>query len=151
MASSLAQCWGHGRAPSPPSALPGETGRVRVQVLNGGGVPGVARDATRALRDRGFDVVLFGNAENFSQDSSVVIDRVGQLDNARSVADALGIREVRTEPDSALLVDVTVRLGPDWNVRGEGGGGGSDPPVWWDPRRLLRRDGVSRSTTATGR
>ena len=98
----------------PPSAIPGVRGRVRVEVLNAGGVPGVALDATRALRDQGFDVVLFGNAGTYSNDVSVVLDRVGQLETARLVAEALGVSQFRSEPDSTLFVDVTVRLGPEW-------------------------------------
>ncbi len=125
LVSSLAQWWGWTPEPAPPSALPGVEGRVRVEVLNGGGLPGVAREATRTLRDRGFDVVFFGNAGTFSGDSSVVMDRVGRLETARSVADALGIRSIRSEPDSSLLVDVTVRLGPDWG-KGEATEGGGN-------------------------
>ncbi|TFH66347.1 MAG: LytR family transcriptional regulator [Gemmatimonadales bacterium] len=98
----------------PPSAIPGVRGRVRVEVLNAGGVPGVALDATRALRDQGFDVVLFGNAGTYSDDVSVVLDRVGQIETARLVAEALGVSQFRSEPDSTLFVDVTVRLGPEW-------------------------------------
>jgi hypothetical protein len=88
--------------------------RVRVEVLNAAGRAGLAREATRRLRARGFDVVYFGNAEEFGQDSSVVLDRVGDLRTARSVAGALGIRSVASEPDSSRLLDVTVILGLDW-------------------------------------
>lgn len=88
--------------------------RVRVEVLNAAGRAGLAREATRRLRARGFDVVYFGNAEEFGRDSSVVLDRVGDLRTARSVAGALGIRSVASEPDSSRLLDVTVILGLDW-------------------------------------
>lgn len=142
VASALGQWWGWSPEPAPPSALPGGQGRVRVEVLNGSGLPGVARGATRALRDQGFDVVFCGNAETFSQDSSVVMDRVGGPEAARAVAEALGIRNVRSEPDSSLLVDVTVRLGPDWGV-GEEPGEDGESPAWWDLRRLFRRGGDS--------
>jgi len=111
---------------------------VRVEVLNGGGLPGVAREATAALRDRGFDVVYFGNAGTFTQDSSVVMDRVGRLDAARTAADALGIREVRSLPDSNLYVDVTVRLGPEWTLPRPAGVVGELEGPWWDVRRLFR-------------
>ena len=107
--------WGDGGPEvPPPSAIPGSVGRVRVEVLNGGGLEGVAWDATRALRDTGFDVVYYGNAETYSDDPSVVMDRVGDLETARSVAETLGILQVISSPDSTRLVDVTVRLGPDW-------------------------------------
>jgi hypothetical protein len=116
--------------------------RVRVEVLNGGGRSGMAREATDRLRDRGFDVVYWGNAGDFGEDSSLVLDRVGRAELARSVAEALGIGTVRSEPDPNLLLDVSVVLGEDWQP------GGVEPqaaaPRWWDVRRLFRerRSGV---------
>ena len=89
-------------------------GRVRVEVLNAGGVGGLARDATDYLRDEGFDVVYFGNADAFGRDSTLVFDRVNRLETARAVADALGIDNVVSEPDSNRYVDVSVWLGSTW-------------------------------------
>jgi hypothetical protein len=111
---------------------------VKVEVLNGGGVAGVAWEATRVLRDRGFDVVSYGNAGTYSEDLSVVMDRVGDLESATSVGDVLGIPLVRSEPDSTLLVDVTVRLGPDWSNPRPMATDDAEPAPWWDLRRLLR-------------
>jgi hypothetical protein len=91
-------------------------GRVRVQVLNASGRPGLAREATRVLRDRGFDVLEFGNGKGFPPDSSVVLDRAGNVKIARQVADAVGIRSVAARPDSSLYLDATVVLGRDWNA-----------------------------------
>src|SRR5690554_6549973 len=88
--------------------------RVRVEVLNAAGRTGLAREATRRLRSRGFDVVYFGNADEFGRDLSIVLDRVGDERAARRVAGALGIRNVASEPDSSLLLDVSVILGMDW-------------------------------------
>ncbi len=90
--------------------------RVRVQVLNAGGVPGVAQMATDRLRDHGFDVVYLGNAPSFGPDSSVVLARLGDTLAARRVARTLGILRVENEADSSLLVDVTVRLGSEWTL-----------------------------------
>ncbi|MBD0321654.1 MAG: LytR C-terminal domain-containing protein, partial [Gemmatimonadetes bacterium] len=89
---------------------------VRVQVLNASGRPGLAREATRVLRDRGFDVLEFGNGRGFSPDSSMVLDRAGRLEVARQVADAVGIRHVAARPDSNLYLDATVVLGKDWKA-----------------------------------
>lgn len=117
-------------------------GRVRVEVLNGGGRSGAAREATERLRDLGFDVVYFGNAREFGRDSSVVLDRVGHLPAARDVADGLGIRNVRSEPDSNLYLDVSVVLGTDWapgETRPEATGAHEAHRAWWDPRSWLRR------------
>ena len=90
------------------------SGRVRVEVLNASGRPGLARQATEVLRGRGFDVVEFGNAQGFAPDSSLVLDRVGRIELARQVADALGVPRVRARPDADLYLDVTVVLGRDW-------------------------------------
>jgi calcineurin-like phosphoesterase len=88
--------------------------RVRVEVLNAAGVPGLARDATERLREAGFDVVLYGNATGFGPDTSWVLDRVGRPEAAERVAEALGIGQVRTAIDSTLYLDVSVILGRDW-------------------------------------
>ena len=105
------------RAPTPEASKTAPAERVRVQVLNASGRPGLAREATRILRDRGFDVVEFGNAgAEFAPDSSVVLDRVGKLESARQVADAVGIRRVQARPDANLYLDVTVVLGRDWQA-----------------------------------
>ncbi len=88
--------------------------RVTVDVLNAGGVDGMARVATDHLRTAGFDVVSVGNASSFDQDSTVVIDRGGSLQKAAAVAEALGVRSVTSAPDANLFVDVTVRLGSEW-------------------------------------
>ena len=94
--------------------MPRPAGRVRVEVLNASGVPGLARRGTEVLRDGGFDVVSYGNAPGFAPDSSVVLDRVGRMELARSVADAVQIPRVYARPDSNVYVDVTVVLGRDW-------------------------------------
>lgn len=104
-------------SPSPAPAVRAPTGRVRVQVLNATPTHGLARKATDVLRDRGFDVVETGNApRGASPDSSVVLDRVGRLDVARQVADALGIHRVEARRDANLILDVTVVLGRDWQA-----------------------------------
>lgn len=95
--------------------------RPQVEVLNAGGVPGLARQATEFLRQRGFDVVYFGNADDFQEDSTVVIARTPDPAAARRVARAMGVTRLRVEPKPDLYVDATVRLGRDW-PRGEAEG-----------------------------
>ena len=118
--------------------------RVRVEILNAGGRPDMARRAMDILRSRGFDVVYFGNAESFGHDTSRVLDRVGRVDAARAVADALGIELVESEVDENLYLDVTVRLGLDWEptdaLRASPEGEAGDTTGWWDPAAdLLER------------
>lgn len=113
LGSALMQ-WVPGETSSP-AAAPGED-RVTVDVRNAGGVSGMARAATDHLRSAGFDVVSTGNADRMDSDSSVVIDRTGNLRVAAEVAEALGIGTVVTRPDSNLFVDVTVELGSEWRA-----------------------------------
>ena len=113
--SLVARLVGGEEAVAVPSARAlGDPSQVRVEVLNGAGTPGLARDATQRLRVGGFDVVYFGNATNFDRGRSVVLDRVGDPARARAVASSLGIDSVAAAPDSTLLLDVTVVLGEDW-------------------------------------
>ena len=127
--------------------------RVRVEVLNAAGLPKLARTATDALRDVGFDVVYFGNAGSFDRESSVVLDRVGDVAAARAVADALGIRSVRSEPDSNLFVDVSVLLGKAWTLPRAGSQPepGEEPAPerpWWDLRRFAPRQRAQPAAAA---
>jgi len=109
------------RHDSPDGAEPASMGeaqvsppqRGRLEVLNGSGRAGLARQATERLRRSGFDVVYFGNAPA-RRDSSEVLDRAGSPVIARAAADELGITRVMSAPDSALLLDATVLLGRDW-------------------------------------
>jgi hypothetical protein len=96
---------------------PGDAPAGRVQVLNGTERAGLARGATERLRASGFDVVAVGNYRpDPLPDSSFVIDRTGDPTIARAVAQRLGIRTVRSDPDSMLFVDATVVLGKDWRA-----------------------------------
>lgn len=106
-----------GAAPRP-LAVPDS--RVRVQVLNGSSKPGLARQATDQLRDAGYDVVSLGNASS-SVKNSVVLDRVGKREIADRVAATLGISRVEARVDTALYLEVTVLLGPDYANRSRTG------------------------------
>ena len=125
---------------SPRNPVSQGLGRVRVEVLNAGGEDGMARLATDRLRDHGFDVVFFGNAEAFGQDSTVVLDRSGRIEAALAVGEVLGSARVESRPDANLYLDVTVMLGSDWAPASpeDGGEGESEGTPWWDLRRFLQ-------------
>ena len=84
--------------------------RIRVQVLNTTGRQGLARQATRLLRDQGFDVVDMGNGSP-ALDTTVVLDRSGHPEWVASVAKVVKPATSRTERDSSRYLDVTVLLG----------------------------------------
>lgn len=86
---------------------------IVVEVLNGSGRRGLARTATRALRQAGFDVVYFGTISDSIVTTQVLARRGDSLAAAR-VARALGGGQARVRTDTLLRVDVTVLLGDDY-------------------------------------
>ena len=103
-----------GRLVSPPVTAPANA-RVRVEIVNATRTRGLARRATRLLRDRGFDVVTY-TTSGVTQDSTVVLDRSNHLEWARLVGQALGGARVEARPDTSRYVDVTVVLGTSWRA-----------------------------------
>jgi LytR cell envelope-related transcriptional attenuator len=108
----------------PKGALSGSTGvrapadvRIRVRVLNATRTHGLARRATRYLRDRGFDVVESGTSRE-TRDSTIVIDHSHHAEWAELVAKAMGGRVV-SRPDSSRYLDVTVLVGASWRPPAE--------------------------------
>ena len=87
--------------------------RVRVQVLNTTRTRGLARRATRVLRDRGFDVVELGTTSP-TIDTTIVLDLSGHADWASAVAGVLEPARVVARPDTSRYLDVTVLLGRTW-------------------------------------
>jgi hypothetical protein len=86
--------------------------RIRVEVLNGTRRTGLARTATRVLREQGLDVVFYGGGP--AAESTRIYVRRGDPGQGRDVAEALGGGRVSLAPDSLRRVDVTVLLGQDW-------------------------------------
>ena len=89
---------------------------IQLEVLNGCGVPGLANDFTSTLRKNGFDVVETGNFKNFDMQNTVVIARNFNSENAKRVADALGINSenVFIEASEDYYLDATVVIGSDY-------------------------------------
>jgi LytR cell envelope-related transcriptional attenuator len=115
--------WWHTRRAAPETAaarpVPGDRVHLQVEVLNTTPAVGLARAATRLLRDAGIDVVEFGSDTGPELDSTRILVRRGTGDGAALVAKALGVGSgaVRNAPDPARLVDLTIRLGHDFAAR----------------------------------
>lgn len=103
------------RRPSPSQELVGSI--IQVEVRNGAGVNKLAARTTQYLRNRGFDVVDVGNYETFEQDRSIVVDRVGDPEAARKVAEALGLPPERVKQDirRQYYLDASVIIGRDYS------------------------------------
>jgi hypothetical protein len=102
-------------APNPRLALAAAKGvNVVVEVRNGTGRIGLARQVTRLLRERGVDVLYFGSGP--ATDSTRILVRRGDAARGEDVARVLGAGSVRVAPDSLLRVDVTILLGSDYRL-----------------------------------
>jgi len=87
---------------------------IVVEVRNGCGSKGLGDRVARHLRERGFDVIMVGNAEDFEFAETMVIDRSGELSKAREVARALGGVPVVQQVGPDALADATIILGRDF-------------------------------------
>ncbi len=93
--------------------VPGEDLTIVVEVLNGTLVDGLARTVTGQLRRAGVDVVYFGSASENDLDSTLILVRRGDSTVATPIHEVLGAGRIIVEPDSLLLLDITVLLGRD--------------------------------------
>ena len=89
--------------------------RVRVQVLNTTRTRGLARRATRLLRDRGFDVVEIGTTTP-TLDTTLVLDRSGHPAWASVAVAVLQPARAVARPDSSRYLDITVLIGRTWRA-----------------------------------
>ncbi len=89
---------------------------IRVEVLNGCGIPQVAARLTKKSRALGLDVIHEGNAVSFNFLHSMVIDRSGDPEKARQVASVLGIPHCiqQITEDAYRLADVSIIIGRDY-------------------------------------
>ena len=90
---------------------------IRVQLLNGNGVPGIGREAAAKLVGEGFRVILGGNARRLDYRKTLVIaydssDRgVALAERAREL---LGVGEVQVSAQQQGIVDLTIVVGKDF-------------------------------------
>jgi hypothetical protein len=97
---------------------PTSTQRIRVQVLNGTGTPGVAERLVGLLVDAGARLTLSGNADRFGYTTTQVIyyDESHRAD-ARRVQQALGLGDIVKSRSRITVVAVTVVVGTDFTSR----------------------------------
>lgn len=110
---------GSGLTIRPASSIRAPEGvRVRVQVLNGTTVRGLARRATMLLRDRGFDVVEVGTVVS-NRDTTLILDLSGHPEWANRLARIMAPARVETRRDSSRYLDIAIVLGTSWRPPAE--------------------------------
>ncbi len=91
---------------------------IQLEVLNGCGVAGVASQFTSVLRKNGFDVVETGNFNHYNMQKTTVISRTFNKENAKRIADALGINysQIVIEASGNYYLDATIVIGADYET-----------------------------------
>jgi hypothetical protein len=89
---------------------------IQLDILNGCGVQGTAQRFTDYLRKRGFDVVQASNNRSFDVEFTHVVDRIGDRETAKKVAEALGVDTSRilVEINQEYFLNVSVKIGKDY-------------------------------------
>ena len=92
---------------------------IKVEVLNGCGVQGLAGKTTEFLRLKQVDVVRSDDADHHNYPKTVIIQRNENIESLKRVSDSFGVlmddkSRIKIVPDEALGVDVTVILGKDY-------------------------------------
>ena len=88
---------------------------IRVEVLNGCGIPRLARGVSWELRRLGLDVVSVGDARQQDFERTVIVERRSEkLRNARRLAATIGCTNILKDVDSTLYLEATLILGSDY-------------------------------------
>ncbi len=96
---------------------------IRVQLLNGAGVSGLAGSVREFLQPYSdIDVVEVDNADHFNYEVTRVVDRSGNPQSAYRIKNLLGLGRIDTNLNEDVMVDVTIILGQDAVERMEGEG-----------------------------
>lgn len=90
---------------------------LRIQVLNGVGVPGIGQQVDQAIEGLGFRIALTENARSFDfLETQVVVyeESPESLRAARQVREAMGVGTILVSRQPQSVVDMTVVVGADF-------------------------------------
>ncbi len=89
---------------------------VKVEILNGNGINGVAAQYKDLIRQKGFDVLQTDNADRFNYENTLILIRSQNTNAGYRLAKELGIdrSRVKIAPDPSLRLDATIILGKDY-------------------------------------
>ena len=85
----------------------------QIEVLNGTGELGVAREVTMQLRKMGIDVLIEGNAGRFDYRETILVDRKGNPELMKKLSKRLGVSRVIIQIQDKPRVDATLVVGWD--------------------------------------
>jgi len=97
--------------------------KIQLEILNGCGETGVAKKLTDLLKKSNYDIVNSGNyiqrgKINWDVNESKIIDQMDKQDEARKLADIMGIlySNVETFENPSPIADLTIVIGKDYKT-----------------------------------
>jgi hypothetical protein len=97
--------------------------KIQLEILNGCGESGVAKKLSDLLKKSNYDIVNSGNymqrgKVNWDVNESKIIDQVNKQNEARKLADLMGIlySNVETFENSSPIADLTIVIGKDYKT-----------------------------------
>jgi len=90
--------------------------KIQVEILNGCGIPKLARMYTNFLRSEGIDVLDSKNADDFDYVNTKILHHRGEIERALALADIMMIdkNKIIKDNDENLFFDLTLILGKDY-------------------------------------
>ena len=90
--------------------------KIEVEILNGCGIPKLARMYTEYLRSAGIDVEEYKNANNANHIETKILHHRGELERALELARIMMIdkNKIIEDKDESLMFDLTLILGKDY-------------------------------------
>ena len=91
--------------------------KIQVEILNGCGIPKLARMYTNYLRSEGIDVMDSRNADDFNYIETKILHHRGEIEAAWELANILMIDKNRIIEDNNenLFFDLTIIIGKDYS------------------------------------
>lgn len=93
---------------------PDKSASVKVKILNGTSVPGLAKKMRNILNREGLNVVEFGTSPYQFMDATVVINQNGDMSSVRRVAEITGTNKIYHIVDSMQLNSALIIIGKDY-------------------------------------
>lgn len=97
--------------------------KIQLEILNGCGESGVAKQLSNLLKKEKYDIVNSGNYMekgkiNWEVEETRIIDQVGNQENARNLADVMGVlyTNVETYDNVSPIADLTIIIGKDYKT-----------------------------------
>jgi len=89
---------------------------LKVEVLNGTGMSGLANKLAEALRQKGFQVVNVGNADSFNYQETQILDRTeGKQQLVQQIARMVGTSRLQQASKETATTDLTIIIGKNFN------------------------------------